>query len=182
MQTSVAGLKTASEKYLNFVSATSKLEVEMWKVARVGKLEEVSFADEARTWAGVCVSEKLPRNGNFILAYRDPSGASLEPSIIVDNKDKATITEGDIRKLIRDVKERGSPVGIIVAREESQLRQLDRERRWGQEDGVFSRPPLPKNKWRTKKRRTTTTRPQGQSRQFCLNRPTGSPLHSLHEE
>ena len=114
-----------------------QLEAEMSKVARVGKLEEVSFADEARTWAGVCVSEKLPRNGDFILAYRDPSGASLEPSIIVDNKDKATITEGDIRKLIRDAKERGSPVGIIVAREESQLRQLDRERRWGQEDGVW---------------------------------------------
>jgi len=114
-----------------------QLEAEMSKVARVGKLEEVSFADEARTWAGVCVSEKLPRNGDFILAYRDPSGASLEPSIIVDNKDKATITEGDIRKLIRDAKERRSPVGIIVAREESQLRQLDRERRWGQEDGVW---------------------------------------------
>jgi hypothetical protein len=114
-----------------------ELESEMAKVARVGKLEEVSFADEARTWAGVCVSEKLPRNGDYILAYRDPSGAALEPSIIVDNKDKATITEGDIRKLIRDAKERGSPVGIIVAREESQLRQLDRERRWGQEDGVW---------------------------------------------
>src|ERR1035441_8814458 len=40
-------------------------------------------------------------------------------------------------KLIRDAKERRSPVGIIVAREESQLRQLDRERRWGQEDGVW---------------------------------------------
>jgi len=114
-----------------------QLEAEMSKVARVGKLEEVSFADEARTWAGVCVSEKLPRNGDFILAYRDPSGAPLEPSIIVDNKDKATITEGDIRKLIRDAKERRSAVGIIVARDESQLRQLDRERRWGQEDGVW---------------------------------------------
>jgi hypothetical protein len=29
-----------------------ELETEMAKVARVGKLEEVSFADEARTWAG----------------------------------------------------------------------------------------------------------------------------------
>jgi hypothetical protein len=26
---------------------------------------------------------------------------------------------------------------VIVAREESQLRQLDRERRWGQEDGIW---------------------------------------------
>ena len=68
---------------------------------------------------------------------RDPSGAPLEPCILVDNKDKATVSEGDIKKLIRDVKERRSPVGVIVAREESQLRQLDRERRWGQEDGIW---------------------------------------------
>lgn len=114
-----------------------ELEAEMSKVARVGKREELDFADEARSWAGLCVSEKLPKNGDFILAYRDPSGAPLEPRIVVDNKDKATVGEGDIRKLIRDAKERRSPVGIIVAREESQLRQLDRERRWGQEDGVW---------------------------------------------
>src|SRR5208282_5711835 len=53
------------------------------------------------------------------------------------NKDKASLTEGDLRKLIRDAKERRCPVGIIVAREESQLRQHDRERRWGQDDGVW---------------------------------------------
>ena len=109
----------------------------MAKVARVGKREEMDFAEEARSWAGIVVSEKLPRNGDFILAYRDPSGAPLEPSMLVDNKDKSIIAEGDIRKLIRDAKERRSPVGIIVAREESQLRQIDRERRWGQEDGVW---------------------------------------------
>jgi predicted nuclease with TOPRIM domain len=114
-----------------------ELETEMAKVARIGKREEMKFADEARTWAGIVVSEKLPRNGDFILAYRDPSGAPLEPCILVDNKDKATVSEGDIRKLIHDAKERRSPVGVIVAREESQLRQVDRERRWGQEDGVW---------------------------------------------
>jgi hypothetical protein len=114
-----------------------QLETEMAKVARVGKREELDFAEEARTWAGIVVSEKLPRNGDFILAYRDASGAPMEPCILVDNTDKATVSEGDIRKLIRDVKERRSPVGVIVAREESQLRQLDRERRWGQEDGVW---------------------------------------------
>jgi hypothetical protein len=114
-----------------------QLESEMAKVARVGRLEEVSFADEARTWAGVVLSEKLSRGGDYILAYRDASGAALEPRIVVDNKDKATICEGDVKKLIRDAKERRSPVGIIVAREESQLRQLDREQRWGQQDGVW---------------------------------------------
>lgn len=114
-----------------------ELEGEMSKAARRGKLEEISFEREVRTWTGICVSEKLPRNGDFILAYRDPSGAPLEPSILVDNKDKAVVSEGDIRKLIRDAKERRTPVGIIVAREESQFRQVDRERRWGQEDGVW---------------------------------------------
>jgi len=114
-----------------------ELETELSKVARIGKREEMDFADEARSWAGICVSEKLPKNGDFILTYRDPSGAPLEPCILVDNKDKAVVSEGDIRKLIRDAKERRSPVGIIVAREEGQLRQVDRERRWGQEDGVW---------------------------------------------
>jgi len=114
-----------------------QLEGEMSKATRRGKLEEISFEEEARTWAGIIVSEKLPRNGDFILAFRDPSGAPLEPRIIVDNKDKATVSESDIKKLIRDVKERRSMVGVIVAREESQLRQVDRERRWGQEDGIW---------------------------------------------
>jgi vacuolar-type H+-ATPase subunit I/STV1 len=114
-----------------------QLEAEMAKVARVGKREEMEFAEEARTWAGIAISEKLAQNGDFVLAYRDASGNPLEPRILVDNKDKTTISEGDIRKLIRDAKERRSPVGVIVAREESQLRQVDRERRWGQEDGIW---------------------------------------------
>jgi predicted nuclease with TOPRIM domain len=114
-----------------------QLETEMAKVSRVGRREEMDFSEEAQTWAGICISEKLPKNGDFILAYRDPSGAPLEPRIVVDNKDKATVTEGDLKKLIRDAKERRCPVGIIVAREESQLRQHDRERRWEQEDGVW---------------------------------------------
>ena len=66
-----------------------------------------------------------------------PAVPRLSLECIVDNKDKTTVSEGDIKKLIRDAKERRSPVGIIVARDESQLRQLDRERRWGQEDGIW---------------------------------------------
>jgi len=114
-----------------------ELEGEMSKAARRGKLEEISFEEEARTWAGMHVSEKLARGGDYILAYRDPSGAPLEPCILVDNKDKATVSEGDIKKLIRDAKERRSLVGVVVARDEGQLRQLDRNRRWGQEDGIW---------------------------------------------
>ena len=113
-----------------------ELEGEMAKVARVGRKEELDFAEEVQTWAGVCI-ERVTRNGDFILSYRDPGGAPLEPRIVVDNKDKASITESDLRKLIRDAKERRCPVGIIVARDESQLRQHDRERRWGREEGVW---------------------------------------------
>src|ERR1035438_7412821 len=110
----------------------------MAKVARVGKLEEVSFADEARTWAGICVSEKLPKHGDYILSFCDPSGAPLEPRMVVDTKNKDSgVTEADIKKLIRDAKERDIAVGIIVAKDMSQLRRLDRECRWGQEDGVW---------------------------------------------
>jgi len=114
-----------------------ELETELAKVARVGKLEEISFADEARTWAGISVSEKLPKNGDFILAYRDPNGAPAQPKMLVDNKDKTVIAESDLDKLVRDAKERNVPVGIIVAKEESQLRQVDKEARWGQKDGVW---------------------------------------------
>jgi hypothetical protein len=112
-----------------------ELEGEISKASRRGKLEEISFEEEARTWAGIAVSEKLPKNGDYVLAFRDPSGAPVEPRILVDNKDKTTVSEGDIRKLIRDAKERRCPVGVIVAREEGQLRLHDREQRWGQEDG-----------------------------------------------
>jgi hypothetical protein len=113
-----------------------QLETEMAKVARVGRKEELDFGDEAQTWVGLSV-ERITRSGDFILAYRDPRGVPLEPHIVVDNKDKTAVTEGDLRKLIRDAKERHCPVGIIVAREERQLRQHDRERRWGQEDVVW---------------------------------------------
>jgi hypothetical protein len=114
-----------------------ELEAQMSKVARVGKKEEMDFADEARSWAGISVSEKLPKNGDFILAYRDASGASQEPRMLIDCKDKTTICEGDISKLVRDSKERSMYVAILVARDESQLRQFDKECRWGRQDGVW---------------------------------------------
>lgn len=114
-----------------------QLESEMSKVARVGKREELSFEDEVQTWPGMCVSEKLPKNGDYLLSFRDPSGKAVEPRLLIDNKDKAAITEADIRKLIRDAKERQSPVGVIVTRDETQLRHTDRECRWSQQDGTW---------------------------------------------
>ena len=113
------------------------LEAELSKVSRIGKREELAFEDEARAWPGIVVSEKLARNGDFILAYRDPSGAPLEPRMLVDNKDKTVVTESDIDKLVRDAKERSTPVAALVARDESQLRQTDRGARWGRKDGVW---------------------------------------------
>jgi hypothetical protein len=114
-----------------------ELETEMAKVARQGKWEELSFEDEVRTWPGMCASEKLARNGDYLLAFRDPSGAALEPRLLVDNKDKTAITETDIKKLIHDAKERHVPIGVIAAKDETQLRQADRDCRWSQEDGVW---------------------------------------------
>ncbi len=114
-----------------------QLEGEMSKVARIGKREEMDFADEARTWPGIVVSEKLPRNGDFILAYRAPNGDPTEPNILIDNKDKSVIAESDIDKLIRDSRERSIPIAALVAREESQLRQIDRECRWSRKEGVW---------------------------------------------
>src|SRR6202007_680161 len=82
------------------------LEAELAKVARIGKREEMTFEEEGRTWAGVWISDKLPRNGDFILCYRAPNGEPAEPKILIDNKDKSTIAESDIDKLVRDARER----------------------------------------------------------------------------
>jgi len=114
-----------------------ELETELSKVARVGRREEMEFADEARTWAGICVSEKLARNGDFILAYRDPSGIPVEPRMLIDNKNKASLGENDIDKLVGDARERSIPVAVLVARGEDQLRQVDRETRWSRKDGIW---------------------------------------------
>jgi|SRR5579871_174472 len=113
------------------------LEGELAKVARVGKREEMDFAEEARTWAGICISEKLPRNGDFILSHRAPNGDPVEPRILIDNKDKATIAESDIDKLLRDARERSIGIAALVARNENQLRLADRESRWSRKDGVW---------------------------------------------
>jgi len=71
------------------------------------------------------------------MAFSDAAGNALEPIMVIDNKDKATITEADIRKLVRDAKERKLPVAVLVTREESQLRHVDRQCRWAQEDGIW---------------------------------------------
>ena len=114
------------------------LETEMAKVARVGKKEELDFAEDVRSWAGVWVSDKLTRGrGDYLLAFRDNAGNAIDPKMVVDNKDKASVTETDVKKLIRDCKERELMVGVIVTREDIQLRSSDRECRWGQEDGIW---------------------------------------------
>jgi len=113
------------------------LASELSKVAHVGKREEMEFAEEARSWAGVWISDKLPRNGDFILCYRAPNGEPAEPKLLIDNKDKSTIAESDIDKLVRDARERSISIAALVARDESQLRQVDRECRWSRKDGVW---------------------------------------------
>jgi hypothetical protein len=114
-----------------------QLESEMSKVARIGKREEMDFAEEARSWPGIWIGEKLPRNGDYLMAFSDAAGNALEPSIVVDNKDKAIVTEADVKKLVRDARERKLAVAALVTREDSQLRHVDRRCRWAQEDGVW---------------------------------------------
>ncbi len=108
----------------------------MAKIARIGRKEEIDFASEAKSWPGVWVSERLPRNGDYTLAFADALGDAAEPRILVDNKNKS-VSQADIRKLIRDAKRRGISMTALVARDESQLRHIDRQRRWGQQDGIW---------------------------------------------
>ena len=51
-----------------------ELEAEMAKVARVGKKEEIDFAEDVRSWPGVWIGDKLPRHGDYLLAFRDGTG------------------------------------------------------------------------------------------------------------
>jgi len=93
--------------------------------------------------------KNFPRTGDYVLAFRDPRGAPVEPRILVDNKDKAAVAESDIDKLVRDAKERLLSFAVLVTREESQLRQLDKEVRWGRKDGIWilrtTRPWFPRD-------------------------------------
>jgi len=114
-----------------------ELEAQMAKVARIGKREELDFADEARAWPGVYLSDKLPKNGDFLLSFRDLSGAPVEPQILIDNKAKAAVGEGDLDKLILDAKCRSIRIAALVAQDESQLRQADKECRWSCKDGIW---------------------------------------------
>jgi hypothetical protein len=66
-----------------------------------------------------------------------PQCSRLPTRLLIDNKDKAAITEGDIKTLIRDTKERHAPVCAMVAGDESQLRQVDHDCRWSQEAGIW---------------------------------------------
>ncbi|MFZ0774704.1 MAG: hypothetical protein WCA49_03290 [Candidatus Sulfotelmatobacter sp.] len=113
------------------------LQTELAKVARVGKREELDFAAEVRTWPGIWISDKLPKGGDYILAYRDPAGNAMDPHLLVDNKDKDSLGTSDIDKLVRDATDRSIRVAALVARDENQLRQLDREARWSSKDGVW---------------------------------------------
>jgi hypothetical protein len=134
-------LSRQAKDYLQEITSlrdrNKQLEAEMAKVARVGKREELDFAEEVRSWTGIWVGEKLPRNGDYLMAFSDAAGNALEPIMVIDNKDKAAVAESDVKKLVRDARERKLAVAVLVTREESQLRHADRQRRWAQEDGVW---------------------------------------------
>jgi putative cell wall-binding protein len=120
-------VKDYSEEMNKLRERNQELEIEMTKVARIGKREELDFAEEVRSWSGIWISDKLSRHGDYLIAFCDAQGTPLEPRMVLDNKDKACIAETDIEKLVRDAKQRNLSVAVIVARDESQLRQIDRK-------------------------------------------------------
>ena len=121
------------EDCLREVAAASRAEPSSWKqrwrrspVSASGK-RWTSLRRRGRG-RGSPSAKSFRRTATSFWRIATPSGAPLEPRIIVDNKDKSIITEGDIEKLIRDARRTlDARCGIIVARDESQLRQHDRE-------------------------------------------------------
>ena len=105
----------------------------MAKVARVGKREELDFAEEARTRQDQ--GSKLPRKMKISSMFWRSQVLrwSRAFSWTTRKLPSARATSGTYLR-----RQGTSQSGrIIVAGEESQLRQFDRERRWGQEDGVW---------------------------------------------
>ena len=58
---------------------------------------------------GISVSEKLPKQRRLPLGVSRSERSPLEPRMLLDNKDKATVAESDIDKVVRDAKERSLP-------------------------------------------------------------------------
>ncbi len=139
-RTKAGDLARQAKDYLQEIGSlrerNQQLETEMAKAARIGKREELDFAEEARSWPGIWLGDKLPRNGDYLLAFADAAGNALEPAVLVDNKAKP-VCQADVRKLVRDAKERKLAVAALVTREECQLRHADRQQRWSQQDGVW---------------------------------------------
>ena len=50
------------------------------------------------------LARRKTANGDYLMALADAAGNALGPSIVVDNKDKAAVTEADVKKLVRDAK------------------------------------------------------------------------------
>jgi predicted RNase H-like nuclease (RuvC/YqgF family) len=121
----------------NLREKNHNLELEMSKISRIGKREEANFEEEARTWPGIWVSEKLNRYGDYIIAYRDSGGNPLDPRILVDNKDNEHIIEKDVDKLAADASEQGTPIAVLLTREDTQLRQTDKDHRWSNRGGIW---------------------------------------------
>ena len=122
---------------LDLRARNQSLENEIWKITKRGIKEEVEFADDARSWPGIWISEKLVRAGDYLIAYRDLHGQPLEPKMLIDNKDKRNISEDDVEKLVRDAKSWEIRVAALVAKDETQLRSSDKDARWASRDGIW---------------------------------------------
>ena len=76
-----------------YVRGTKSLRPRWRRSPGSGKRKRMDFAEEARSWPGIWIGEKLPRNGDYLMAFSDAAGNALEPIMLVDNKDKSTVVE-----------------------------------------------------------------------------------------
>ncbi|MCC6574821.1 MAG: hypothetical protein IT462_13660 [Planctomycetes bacterium] len=131
-------LTSEQEANKRMAQELGELRMKLAATAVQGRVEERSFEEEVREWPQFHVSDKLARNGDYILSLRDASGASWKGSeLLIDNKDKDKVAADDLTKLIRDIKQRKYNLGAIVASDENVLRSEDREKRWCKLDGVW---------------------------------------------
>ena len=70
----IAASKTSRTNWSKLKERESQLEKEMAKVARVGKKEEIDFAEDVSSWPGIWIGTNSSAHGDYLVAFRDGAG------------------------------------------------------------------------------------------------------------
>lgn len=127
-----------SEKAVKQLEEENKgLHEKMQSTARQGAIEERAFETMAKEISGIFVSDKLHKNGDYLVQLKKLDGTVDEAStLVIDNKDKGRIDEKDVRKLVRDAKIHKSALAALVVKDSDSFGNKDSQNRFQTIDDV----------------------------------------------